>query len=146
MQRASLQTASARMPAAGSTVPVSTTATQTDAVAGGLPTALGSDSLAPRRAPQGTRVAEQLAAGRSASPSTETHNMTWRSAVTALNELGIHHYHLEPGSRQLDFLFTCSYTPPDNPRVTHRFEAEAQEPLDAVHKVIQQVRQWRRTR
>jgi hypothetical protein len=105
-----------------------------------------SQNPTPNPRPQQTRfnqVLESDALQQSAAPA---NRMTWQSAVTALKELGIHHYHLEPGSRSSDFLFTCSYTPPDNPRVTHRFEAESGQPLEAVHKVIQQVRQWRLTR
>jgi len=67
---------------------------------------------------------------------------TWRAAVRRLNELGIHQFRLEPGGRPNEFHFHCSFTPSDTPRLTHRFEAEATEPLRAVQKVIAQVEQW----
>jgi hypothetical protein len=70
--------------------------------------------------------------------------LTWRSAVRRLNELGIRSFQLQPGTRENEFQFSCLYTPGDNPRITHRFEAEAGDPLQAVRKVIEQVEQWRR--
>ena len=95
---------------------------------------------------QDTRFTRVSTSERGTPPAVPQTDLTWQSAVVALNELGIRQYHLEPGSRANHFLFSCSYTPADNPRVTHRFEAEARQPLDAVDKVIQQVRQWRLTR
>ncbi|MEO1994993.1 MAG: hypothetical protein ABGZ17_06925, partial [Planctomycetaceae bacterium] len=105
-----------------------------------------SPNRTPNAPPQNARFNRVLESDSLKTVAAPANRMTWQSAVTALNELGIQHYHLEPGSRSSDFLFTCSYTPPDNPRVTHRFEAESGQPLEAVHKVIQQVRQWRLTR
>ena len=67
--------------------------------------------------------------------------LTWRSAVHRLKELDIRHFQLEPGERD-EFHFSCYFTPSDNPRITHRFEAEATEPLRAVEKVLAQVEQW----
>ena len=85
--------------------------------------------------------------GRSATPKDDsgakpTVPQTWRAAVRRLNELGIHHFRLEPGRRTNEFHFHCSFTPSDTPRITQRFEAEAAEPLRAVQKVIVQVEQW----
>ena len=71
---------------------------------------------------------------------------TWSAAVQKLNELGIRDYRLEPGSRPDEFLFSCSYSPPHNPRVSRRFEAEALDPLKAVIKVLQQVDEWNQSR
>lgn len=65
--------------------------------------------------------------------------LTWRKAVQRLNELGIRDYQLLPGERPNEFYFSCCFTPSDNPRITHRFEAEALEPLTAVEKVLQQI-------
>ncbi|QDV48764.1 hypothetical protein [Gimesia fumaroli] len=67
---------------------------------------------------------------------------TWSAAVQKLNELGIRDYRLEPGVRPNEFLFSCSYSPPNNPRISRRFEAEALDPLKAVIKVLQQVDEW----
>lgn len=69
---------------------------------------------------------------------------TWSAAVQKLNELGIRDYRLEPGVRPDEFLFSCSYSPPQNPRISRRFEAEALDPLKAVIKVLQQVDEWNR--
>jgi hypothetical protein len=68
--------------------------------------------------------------------------LTWRSAVRRLNELGIRQFRLEPGSREQEFHFSCSLTSRNNSRVTHRFEAEAADPLQAVEHVLQQITQW----
>lgn len=71
---------------------------------------------------------------------------TWSAAVEKLNELGIRDYRLEPGVRPNDFLFSCSYSPPQNPRISRRFEAEAIDPLIAVIHVLQQVDEWNQNR
>ena len=69
--------------------------------------------------------------------------LTWQAAVSRLRELEISNFKLEPGSDPNQFLFRCSFTPPDQPRLTQRFEAEAAEPLKAVEKVLAQVEVWR---
>lgn len=68
--------------------------------------------------------------------------LTWISAVEQLNALGIRQYRLQPGSSPNVFHFSCHYTPPENPRIYHRFEAEADDPLIAVSNVLKQVVQW----
>lgn len=68
--------------------------------------------------------------------------LTWNSAVKRMGELGIRSYQLEPGAHPGEFHFSCIYTAPGNARITHRFEAEAAEPLEAVKKVIEQVEKW----
>ena len=42
------------------------------------------------------------------------------------------------------FLLMLSNLPvhPDNPRVAHRFEADSDEPLLAVQRVIEQIQEW----
>lgn len=65
--------------------------------------------------------------------------LTWTKAVRRLNDLGIRNFRLEPGERPGEFLFACSYTPSQTPHVTRRFEAEADDPLKAVSKVLAQV-------
>ena len=72
--------------------------------------------------------------------------LTWKSAVSRLNKLGIRKYRLEPGARESEFHFCCFLTPRNNPRVTHRFEAEAADPLLAVEKVLRQIEAWHQTR
>jgi len=71
---------------------------------------------------------------------------TWSAAVQKLNDLGIRDYRLEPGVRPNEFLFSCSYSPPHNPRISRRFKAEALDPLKAVIKVLQQVDEWSRNK
>jgi hypothetical protein len=66
---------------------------------------------------------------------------TWNDAVQRLNDLGIRNFRLEH-LRQGEFSFTCSYTHSNSPNVTRRFEAEADEPLKAVGKVLAQVEDW----
>jgi len=68
--------------------------------------------------------------------------LTWRAAVQRLNQLEIRNFRLEPGRSADQFIFICSYTPRDNPRVSYRFEAEADEPLRAVEKVLAQIDSW----
>ncbi len=72
-----------------------------------------------------------------ASPPVEP--LTWTKAVQRLNELGIRNFRLEPGDRPGEYSFACSYTPSNSPHVTRRFEAEADDPLKAVAKVLAQV-------
>lgn len=70
-------------------------------------------------------------------------DFTWDQAVRRLKSLGIKKYHLESLLEDGGFSFRCSYTAPDNPRVTRRFEAEAPEPLAAVRIVLEQIEAWR---
>lgn len=67
---------------------------------------------------------------------------SWRDASLKLNELGIKDYHLERGHADGAFLFVCLFSPGDAPHVTHRFEAEAADPLVAVSQVLGQIDQW----
>lgn len=72
--------------------------------------------------------------------------LTWQSAVRRLNAMGIRQFNLQEGVREDEFHFSCFYTPPDNPRIRHRFEAEAREPLLAVEKVFTQIAEWQQFR
>ncbi|WP_339733738.1 hypothetical protein [uncultured Gimesia sp.] len=71
---------------------------------------------------------------------------TWSAAVQKLNELGIRDYRLGPGVRPNEFLFSCTYSLPQSPRISRRFEAVALDPLKAVIKVLQQVDEWNQTK
>ncbi len=75
-----------------------------------------------------------------------TEPLTWAAAVERLNEFDIRSFRLEPGDRSGQFLFICSYTSPDTPSVSYRFEATADQPLKAVENVIEQIIEWRRNR
>lgn len=68
--------------------------------------------------------------------------LTWKSAVQRLQQLEIRSFRLEPGRELGQFNFICSYTPAHNPSVSYRFEAEADEPLKAVEKVLAQIDTW----
>jgi hypothetical protein len=72
--------------------------------------------------------------------------LTWKSAVRQLNDLEIRSFRIEPGRQPTQFIFICSYTPTDSPRVSYRFEAEADEPLKAVEKVLTQITEWQHRR
>jgi hypothetical protein len=72
--------------------------------------------------------------------------LTWAAAVERLNEFDIRNFRLEPGNRSGQFVFICSYTSPDAPSVSYRFEAIEDEPLKAVEKVIEQIVEWRQNR
>jgi hypothetical protein len=85
-------------------------------------------------------VPDQIAQVRPAA--SESEPLTWRGAVRKLNELEIRNFRLQPGHRDNEFVFICSYTPSDSPRVSYRFEAEADEPLKAVEKVLEQIAEW----
>ncbi|WP_417851136.1 hypothetical protein [Thalassoglobus sp.] len=68
--------------------------------------------------------------------------LTWHQASARLAELGIQKYHLERGGQEGNFLFVCLYRPADSPQVTHRFEAEGNDPLVATNQVISQIDNW----
>ena len=76
----------------------------------------------------------------------ENEALTWQTAVRKLNDLEIRNFRLQPGHRENQFAFICSYTPKDSPRVSYRFEAEADEPLKAVEKVFEQIAEWQQRR
>lgn len=73
-------------------------------------------------------------------------NLTWQDAVRRLNDLEIRNFRLEPSRQANQFVFICSYTPSDSPRVSYRFEAESDEPLKAVEKVLAQIDEWQEQR
>ncbi len=60
-----------------------------------------------------------------------------------MNALGIRDFQLQPGEREGDFNFSCRFASRTNPRVIHRFEAEASDPLEAVNQVLRQLDDWR---
>ncbi len=100
--------------------------------------ATGAGSGAPRTADASTAELRSPAP-RSASRTA----LTWKHAVDRLNALGIRDFQLQPGEREGDFNFSCRFASRQNPRVIHRFEAEASDPLDAVNQVLRQLDDWR---
>ena len=91
---------------------------------------------------EATAAREQPSASRNPAKAPSREAPTWAGAVRRLNELGIRNFRLEPGSRPSEFVFSCSVTPGNSPRVTRMFEAEADDPLKAVAKVLTQVEEW----
>jgi hypothetical protein len=71
------------------------------------------------------------------------HAVAWKRAVGRLNALGIRDYQLQPGEHDGEFNFSCRFAARSNPRVIHRFEAEAADPLEAVNQVLRQLDDWR---
>jgi hypothetical protein len=67
----------------------------------------------------------------------------WQAAARRLKELGIRKYHLESQIEDQTFTFQCAFAAPDNPRVVRRFEADADNPLEAVQKVLTEIDDWR---
>ncbi len=72
--------------------------------------------------------------------------ITWREAATRLNRLGVRTYRLMPGTETGEFRFLCYVTSAHDPRISRRFEASSFEPLDAVHRVIQDISRWKQVR
>ncbi len=67
----------------------------------------------------------------------------WQDAARRLKKLGIRKYRLESQIDEQRFVFSCSFASPDNPRVVRRFEADADNPLEAVQQVLEQIDEWR---
>jgi hypothetical protein len=63
----------------------------------------------------------------------------WKAAARRLKELGIRKYRLESQIEEQTFAFICTFSSRDNPRVVRRFEAVADNPLEAVQKVLEQI-------
>lgn len=89
-------------------------------------------------------VSENGASSEKQQEQSQTDPLTWTAAVRRLNKLGIHDFRLEPGSRPDYFCFYCFVASANNSQVTHRFEAEAIDPLHAVKKVLEQIDRWSR--
>ena len=100
--------------------------------------------------PQGFQRQRETPLDRAVAPAQRdmaaTAGLTWPIAVQQLNDLEIRNFRLEPGRQPGQFVFICSYTPTDSPRVSYRFEAEADEPLKAVEKVLAQIGEWQQRR
>ena len=65
-----------------------------------------------------------------------------KESLKKLNSKGVKHYHLERGSDQDTWLFVCLYVPGDDARLTHRFEAESDDPDRAAAETVQQLESW----
>ena len=73
----------------------------------------------------------------------EAEQSGWKDAARRLKKLGIRKYRLESQIDEQKFVFICTFASPDNPRVVRRFEADADNPLEAVQQVLEQIDEWR---
>jgi hypothetical protein len=103
--------------------------------------ALDTESAATASSPDGNAVS-----GGTAALSSSDRSLTWKRAIGRLNSLGIREYQLQAGEREGEFNFSCRLISRTNPRVIHRFEAEAADPLDAVSQVLRQIDEWKSRR
>lgn len=81
-----------------------------------------------------------------ARPAVNGQSLTWQDALRQLNDMQIRNFRLQPGLGGNQFVFICSFTPPDSPNVSYRFEAEDVDPLKAVQKVLDQLSEWQQRR
>ena len=66
----------------------------------------------------------------------------WQRTIQRIITAGGTDYRIEPGSQSDSVLFLCHVADAD-PRVTHRFEAEAHDPASAARDVLSQLEEWR---
>jgi hypothetical protein len=113
------------------------------------------DLLKPERSKRGTQTreapAKQPAGDRSGigagqfAPDLQgmSEQSGWQEAARRLKQLGIRKYRLTSQIDQQNFVFACTFTSPNNPQVVRRFEADADNPLEAVQNVLAQIDEWR---
>jgi len=80
----------------------------------------------------------------SAAFSGSVNSLSWDQAISQLASYGIQDYRLQPGHLAQGFHFACysRASKPGSNRTVIRFEAEAENPLQAVQKTLEQVIQW----
>lgn len=69
--------------------------------------------------------------------------LTLSDAQAQLVELGAQHYRLETWGEPNQFRFSCSVPRGDNSHVNRHFEARAEEAMQAVGRVLADIRRWR---
>lgn len=67
----------------------------------------------------------------------------WQAAARRLKELGIQQYRLEARIEEQRFIFRCVFPVGESTAMKRVFEADADDPLDAVVQVLEQVEEWR---
>ncbi|HEY2250250.1 MAG TPA: hypothetical protein VGH74_04280 [Planctomycetaceae bacterium] len=92
---------------------------------------------------RGTMAAADLAESAGALAQSIDEQSGWQDAARRLKKLGIRKYRLESRIDEQNFVFTCALASPDNPQVIRRFEADADNPLEAVEQVLEQIDEWR---
>ncbi len=109
------------------------------------------DSEAPKAAQAASRSLLSPRGGSKTSPSEFAMNspldrnsppIAMKDSLKKLNSLGVKHYHLERGVDQDTWLFVCLFVPGDDARVTHRFEAESDDPDRAAEETVKQIDNW----
>ena len=95
------------------------------------------------RSGRGTMAAAELAENAETIAQSLAEQTGWQDAARRLKKLGIRKYRLESRIDEQNFVFTCTFASPDNPRVVRRFEADADNPLEAVQQVLEQIDEWR---
>ena len=73
-----------------------------------------------------------------ASP-TGSSNLGYEEAQARLKSLGVQWQRLETWGEQGDWKFTCSIPNRQNPYISRTYEAEAHDPLSALHGVLEQI-------
>ena len=68
--------------------------------------------------------------------------LSWEQAQKRLTELGISKYQITNGSEPGKFLVVCLFNPPTTPQVTHRFDAEGENPQATITELITKIEQW----
>ena len=98
---------------------------------------------APRENPPDQRAGGNTGGNTEALAHSLAEQSGWQAAARRLKKLGIRKYRLESRIDEQNFVFICTFASPANPRVVRRFEADADNPLEAVQQVLQQIDEWR---
>lgn len=69
-------------------------------------------------------------------------SFTWDMATQRLKELGIRNHKVDYLPTAGQFMFSCSFTPGNNPSISRRFEAVAEKPRLAIQEVLRQIDEW----
>ena len=67
--------------------------------------------------------------------------MTWNQVRVALAAHGVERFKIQPGNRSGEVHFSCVQSVPGQPRLSRRFEAEANDPVSAASDVLRQIQQ-----
>lgn len=92
--------------------------------------------------PRGGSKTEKSDFALNVDPDRNTPPTSMKESLKKLNSLGVKHYHLERGSDQDTWLFVCLFVPGDDTRLTHRFEAESDDPDRAAAETVKQIDTW----
>ncbi|MDP7277431.1 MAG: hypothetical protein QF363_18265 [Planctomycetaceae bacterium] len=68
-------------------------------------------------------------------------SVTWNEVRTGLALVGVERFKIQPGGRGGEVHFSCVQSVPGQPRLSRRFEAEANDPVSAASDVLRQIQQ-----